>query len=144
MPEIKPGLVIWMGRFRNRAGIITKVFDDNGKLKYEVVPIPQGRKHPKVRNVLPFKPMNSDDTAKYRKMYDDEQKERKKKSAAIVGRYLNEVWASEDGQCRVFEDDGSFQSQFRLGSQWYDEGDTYHTLKDALRAVRLSMSGREK
>ena len=76
MPEIKPGLLVWMGRFRNRAGIISRVWDEDGKPKYEVIPIPQGRKHPKQRNLLPFKPMDESDSAKYRKMYDDEQREK--------------------------------------------------------------------
>jgi hypothetical protein len=152
LPEIKPGTVIWAGRFRNRAAIITKVWtDEKGKLKYEMIPIPQGRKHPKQRNILPFKPMEPEDAAKYRKMFDDEQKEKRKKSARVVERYLaaNEVgamepsargrtvWASEDGMHRVSKNEGVFHSQFRIGRQWYTD-DSFEDFKDALRAVRVA------
>jgi len=155
LPEIKPGTVIWAGRFRNRPAIITKVYkDEKGKLKYEMTPIPQGRKHVKVRNILPFAIMEPADAAKYRKQYDDEQREKRKKSARVVERYLaaNEleamepsprgrtVWASEDGMHRVSKNEGVFHSQFRIGRQWYTD-DSFEDFKDALRAVRVATVG---
>lgn len=163
MPEIKPGMLVWGGRFRNRPYYITKVFSEEGKLKYEMVAVPQGRKHPKVRNILPFKPMNAEDSAKYKKMYEDDQRERRSKAAAVaarhqdakvVSRYLEAVsetrlpsmraqagkavWASECGKYRI-QDTGAgqqrFQVQFKIGRSWYDDYG-WPNLKVALREIR--------
>ena len=86
IPTPKPGDFIWVGRFRNRAAIVTKVFvDDKGAVKYEFEPVPKGRKKSKVRNLLPYRPMSQEDTAKYKRIYDDETAEiRAKKKAAEV------------------------------------------------------------
>lgn len=90
MPEIKPGMLVWGGRFRNRAGIITRVWYEDGKLKYELTPIPQGRKHTKIRNLLPFKIMSPEDSAKYLKLYEAEKLERAKKASVVVERFQSQ------------------------------------------------------
>lgn len=164
MPDIKPGMLVWGGRFRNRPYYITKVFSEEGKLKYEMVAVPQGRKHPKVRNILPFKPMNAEDSAKYKKMYEDEQAEKRQKSATvavryrdakIVSRYLDALaearmpptkgdshghvlWASECGKYRIQDNragENRFQVQVKMGRSWYDDRG-WPSLKTALREIR--------
>lgn len=88
VPSPRPGMFVWYGRFKNRAGIITKVFkDDKGTAKVEVEPVPKGRKKPKTRNILPYRPMNQEDTAKYQRIYDEETRklrERKKKALLLA------------------------------------------------------------
>lgn len=88
LPAIKPGNLIWTGRFRNRPAIISKVWSENGVLKFELIPIPQGRKHPKVRNLLPFRLMEPADAAKYKAIYDAEQRQRRQKTARVMLRHL--------------------------------------------------------
>lgn len=156
LPEIKPGMFIWGGRFKNRAYRITRIFtDDKGKLKYEMVAVPQGRKHPKVRNVLPFAIMDAEDSAKHKKLYDDEQREKatsKKAAEKVAARFLESgvegtsvmpkassegrlMWECESGKYRVKEASGAYQIQLKMGRSWYD-ADVYSTLKDALRELR--------
>lgn len=86
IPTPKPGDFIWVGRFKNRGAIVTRVFlDDKGTAKYEFEPIPKGRKKPRVRNLLPYRAMNQEDSAKFKKLYDEETaKIRAKKKAAEV------------------------------------------------------------
>lgn len=101
IPTPKPGDFIWVGRFRNRPAIVTKVFlDDKGSAKYEFEPVPKGRKKPKTRNLLPYRPMNQEDSAKYKKIYDEETAEirAKKRAAEVVTlKVLARAWASEQG-----------------------------------------------
>jgi hypothetical protein len=81
-------MFVWYGRFKNRPGIVTKVFkDDKGTAKVEVEPVPKGRKKPKTRNILPYRAMNEEDSAKHKKIYDEETKklrERKKQAQLQV------------------------------------------------------------
>lgn len=90
-PAPKPGQLIWVGRFKNRPAIVTKVYreGDHNTPKYEYEPIPKGRKKPKSRNLLPFRPMNQEDAAKWKKVYDEETaklraKAREKKAATVM------------------------------------------------------------
>lgn len=87
IPSPKPGTFVWYGRFKNRGGIITKVFkDEKGTLKVEIEPVPKGRKKPKTRNILPYRLMNEEDSAKYKEIYDEETRkirEKKKKAAQL-------------------------------------------------------------
>lgn len=157
-PEVKPGMFIWTGRFRNRPAVVSRVWNENGKVKFEIIPVPQGRKHPKERNLLPFKPMNAEDTEKYKAIYEDERKKRENKKTAVAVRYSRAkasqtvedsepagvtVWASENGMCRI-QDMGSgpqrFQSLYRVGSVWCEEIG-WPSLKEALRDLRLAKQG---
>lgn len=90
-PAPKPGQLIWVGRFKNRPAIVTKVYLEGEKAtpKYEYEPIPKGRKKPKVRNLLPYRSMNQEDSDKWKKVYDEETekiraKAKEKKAAAVL------------------------------------------------------------
>ena len=92
MPDkpIAPGDFIWVGRFRNRPAIVTDISkDDKGTLKYTYEPVPKGRKKPKTRNLLPYRVMTQEDSAKHKQIYDEETakiraKAKEKKKAASV------------------------------------------------------------
>lgn len=152
IPDPKPGSFVWFGRFKNRAGIITDVRREGETLKVEIEPVPKGRKKSKTRNLLPYRLMNEEDSAKFKKVYDEETEQLRKKKTAIAERYCQAldaqledsspagvtVWASEDGLCRI-QDMGSgpqrFQSLHRTGSVWCEDMG-WPSLKEALRSLR--------
>jgi hypothetical protein len=153
IPDPKPGMFVWFGRFKNRAGIITDVRREGETLKVEIEPVPKGRKKSKTRNLLPYRLMNEEDSAKFKKIYDEETEQLRKKKAAVASRYRTAqasqfvedddpagitVWASEDGMCRI-QDMGSgpqrFQSLHRSGSVWCEDMG-WPSLKAALRDLR--------
>ena len=119
IPDPVPGSFVWFGRFKNRAGIITKVWKEGETLKVEIEPVPKGRKKPKTRNMLPYRMMDEEDSARFKKVYDEETKKLREKSAKVAERY-QKVKAAE------FEEDEGW----RRDAGW--------SFKEALREIRLA------
>ena len=120
IPDPVPGSFVWFGRFKNRAGIITKVWKEGETLKVEIEPVPKGRKKSKTRNMLPYRMMDEADSARFKKIYDEETKKMREKSAKVVARYQ---------QAR----DLGFKEDLCDATGW--------SYKEALREIRLARRG---
>lgn len=76
------GDYVHFGRFKNKAGRLTRIWRENGVVKIEIQPIPKGRKKSRVRNLFSIRLMKPEDAQKARVMELEEA--RKKKAAAAL------------------------------------------------------------
>lgn len=123
IPDPEPGKFVWFGRFKNRAGIITKVWKEGETLKVEIEPVPKGRKKSRTRNLLPYRLMDETDSDRFKQLYDEETIKMREKKARIVERFhtarVADRFEEDEAGTPVFASDG-----------W--------TFKDVLRELRLA------
>lgn len=150
----KEGDYIQYGRFKNKAGKLSKIWvDDKGVIKIEITPVPKGRKKVRTMGLFHIRKMDETALAKARAAEAEEAKKNALKNARIVDRYMSamsapvgmpraergrSIWASACGKYRI-QDLGAgqdrFQVQFKVGRSWYDD-QAWPDLKVALREIR--------
>jgi len=78
----RAGDYIHFGRFKNKAGKLTRIWRDNGVVKIEIDPIPKGRKKSRIRNLFSIRLMKPEDIQKAKGIEVEEA--RKKKTAELL------------------------------------------------------------
>lgn len=78
----RAGDYVHFGRFKNKAGKLTRIWRENGVVKIEIEPIPKGRKKSRIRNLFSIRLMNPESMQKAKGLELEEA--RKKKTAEVL------------------------------------------------------------
>jgi hypothetical protein len=123
----KEGDYVHFGRFKNKAGKLTRIWSENGVVKIEIEPIPKGRKKSRIRNLFAIRLMKPEDIQKAKGLEVEEA--RKKKTAQVLSlkvaarfhhAYTSKLWPKAVAAIRKYE--VLYQEAMALTEPLTDEG----------------------